>query len=478
MSGSNQNPIAIPERGPVPIIDTCGANGHSADPIVDATDPSSLARSFVALNGWRLRRYEKDWRRWDGAKYVLIDEEHIKADLWKWLEGQWPLVPTPKIVRDVLEALKYIRKLPHGVQMPCWIGQGDFPKPDDIIAFENGVIDVREYVATGLPKLHPHTARWFSATCLPVSLDPHAECPRWLEFLDQVFEGDEERVRALARWFGYNLTSDTSQQKFALLVGVPASGKSTTLRILRGILGDDNIVTPTLTTLWRFYGLETFLGKTAALVGDAHLERPSMATAILERIKSIVGNDRQNVDRKGQGELSNIQIKTRFTIAVNEMPPFPDTAAALRRRMIVFPFNVSFEGKEDRGLEGKLLAELPGITNWAMRGLLDLRREGRLLSPAAGEATVEEYTRYCSPIREFVEDCCEVGPDHKVPCETLRAAWVQWCHANGYKPGNTTTFGLGLKSVDPRITRVRHGRVGRRQIRYYEGIGLSPLSPH
>ena len=157
------------------------------------------------------------------------------------------------------------------------------------------------------------------------------------------------------------------------------------MTVLSHLLGLANVASPTLTSLGSRFGLAPLVGKQAAIIGDAHLGRSSDAVAILERLKSIVGGDAQNVDRKGRDELANVVLKARFTVSVNELPRLPDASAALRSRMLLIPFEVSFEGREDHDLQGRLLAEIPGITNWALEGLGDLRRLGPL-PPAAGGA--------------------------------------------------------------------------------------------
>ena len=50
------------------------------------------------------------------------------------------------------------------------------------------------------------------------------------------------------------------------------------------------------------------------------------------------------------------------------------------------PFRFSFEGKEDIELGQRLSEEIAGITNWALRGLVDLRNSGGFVQPKAGQA--------------------------------------------------------------------------------------------
>ena len=53
----------------------------------------------------------------------------------------------------------------------------------------------------------------------------------------------------LQEWVGYLLTQDTRQHKILLIVGPPRSGKGTIGRVLRELLGHENVVGPTLSSL-------------------------------------------------------------------------------------------------------------------------------------------------------------------------------------------------------------------------------------
>jgi putative DNA primase/helicase len=369
-----------------------------------------------------------------------------------------------------VEALKAVANVPSQAETPCWIGEATC-RPEAVVAFANGLLDLDRHETTGETALLPHSPRWFSTNCLPHPFDPQAQCPHWLAFLREVFEGDQERVRALAQWFGYNLTHDNRQQKLVLLVGPPRSGKGTTMTVLTHLLGKQNVANPTLTSLGGRFGLAPLVGKQAALVPDAHLGRGSDAVAILERLKSVVGCDEQNVDRKNRAELANVRLTTRFTIAVNELPRLPDASVSLRAKMVVLPYRISFVGREDFGLSERLLAEIPGVTNWALAGLADLRRTGRLLQPQAGNEILTDFTRLSSPLSAFLEDCCEVGPDESQSTGVIFQGWALWCRENGHEVGSTTSFGTKLRAALAGVERVRV-RDGESLVWHYEGLRL------
>src|SRR5262249_54205045 len=259
--------------------------------------------------------------------------------------------------------------------------------------------------------------------------------------------------------------------KFAVLVGPSRSGKGTILRVLGAMLGAENVANPSLTSLGTRFGLAPLVGKLAAVVGDGHLGRQADAVAVLERLKSITGGDRQNVDRRGARELTNGGIPARSPVAVNELPRLPDASAALLTRMLVIPFAVSFAGREDHRLGDRLLGEIPGVTNWALAGLADLRREERLLQPRAGRAIPGDLTRPSPPVQAFLEGCCRVAPSLWTKTEVPREAWMKWCAANGHEPGSDSNFGAKLRAADPRVER-RRRREGGGQPYGYAGVGL------
>ena len=49
------------------------------------------------------------------------------------------------------------------------------------LTLQNGLYDLSQY------KLIPHDSEIFTTNLLPYDYDPDAECPRWLQYLDEVF---------------------------------------------------------------------------------------------------------------------------------------------------------------------------------------------------------------------------------------------------------------------------------------------------
>ena len=72
------------------------------------------------------------------------------------------------------------------------------------------------------------TPVFFALNASDVAFDPQAAPPRrWVGFLSELFGNDQQALETLQEWFGYCLSTDTSQQKIMPMVGPPRSGKGT-----------------------------------------------------------------------------------------------------------------------------------------------------------------------------------------------------------------------------------------------------------
>jgi putative DNA primase/helicase len=144
----------------------------------------------------------------------------------------------------------------------------------------------------------------------------------------------------------------------------------------------------------------------------------------------------------------------------------------MRSRLLVLPYFNSYEGREDFDLLDRLLAEIPGITNWALEGLRLLRSVGRFKNPTAGEKILRDFVHLSSPVQAFLDECCEVGNGNEVRRDDLQLAWHRWCDENGHMPGSVADFGKKLRAAVPRIDDERRRVSGRRE-RWHTGLGLT-----
>jgi len=427
--------------------------------------------------GRSLQCYAGLLMEWRDNRYCEVEDNAVKKRLQVWLHDSLRYVfnrkteeldlvdfeSNPTTINAALESIRAYTHLPAAVASPSWLGTPPAGlSPGDILPCHSTLLH--------LPTMQhfPGTPRFFAVNALEFDPDPAAPSPSaWHQFLHQLFDGDEQSLDLLQEWFGYCLTGDTSQQKMLLIVGPKRSGKGTIARVLTRLVGNGNFCGPTTSSLAGHFGLQPLIGKTLAIVSDARFHGENIAT-VVERLLCISGEDTLTVDRK---HLTSVTMKlpTRFLFLTNEFPRLTDASGALTGRFVILRLTESFFGKEDTGLTDRLLAELPGILNWAIEGWRRLHERGRFVLPASVQDVVQEIEDLSSPVSAFVREACVVGPGHRVSVDSLYDAWKRWCEQEGRQAVCTKqTFGRDLAAAVAGITRRR----GTAMQPFYEGIAL------
>jgi len=375
-----------------------------------------------------------------------------------------PWAPTKHKIANVLEALRAVTHLPDTTQPPRWI-EGDGPDPGELVVMANGILHLPTR------RLLPHDPRLFVTYSVPFGYDEVAAIPRrWLDFLAELWDGDEQSIDLLQEVFGYVLAGDTRLQKIMMLVGPTRAGKGVIATMLSAMVGQHNVGAPTLAGLTQNFGLQDLIGKTLAVVSDARLGRQANVAALAERLLSISGEDAITVDRKYRQPWTG-RLVARFLLLTNELPRFTDASRALAKRFVVLVMTRTFYDNEDPALLSKLLPELPGILNWSLDGLDRLREQGHFTQPASAKEAIRELEDLASPMSAFLRDRCKVGRDREVAVDDLWATWRAWCEDQSQHHGTKQTFGRDLRAAVPGV-RVSQPRDGDVRHRAYVGVGL------
>lgn len=454
------------------------------------SNPLAVARRL--LPDWQsedgrlvCRRWRSSWMHWTGTCWREMDEAQMRATMYTRLEHavymtlgkdnkpemhDW--APTKQKIGNLLDALGAITLLPTDTDAPAWIDdQGDTGQDHGpIVACENGLLRIRDRA------LLPHGPGFFNLVSVPFAYDPHASAPTWEAFLAQIWPDAPDAIAALQEWFGYVLSGRTDQQKILLMVGPSRSGKGTIARVLKMLVGKENLAGPTLAGLGTNFGLSTLVGKPLAVISDARLSGNDNSQ-VVERLLTISGEDTIDIDRKYRQPWTG-KLPTRLMILSNELPHFGDSSGVIARRFILLNMTVSWLGKEDPTLTDKLIAEMPGIINWALDGLARLQRTGRITEPASSREAITTMQDTASPTSAFLRERCTTGPACNVPVDALWETWRDWAEDNGVRPGTKQVFGRNLLSVVPQLNRTRPRDAYGRQVATYHGITLNEPEPH
>ncbi len=315
----------------------------------------------------------------------------------------------------------------------------------NILSLSNGVLDLSTF------ELHQHTQTDYLTYVLDYPYDPTAVCPRFEQFLSEVLVKEEDErthdpdmALLLQELWGYSLTRDTGQEVMAWLSGEGANGKTTMLTVLRSMLGPlaTNIDFHTLGQPGN-YDLADLVGKRIAL----STESSRNSSIVDELIKKIASGETLKT-RAIFGHPFEFKSTAKLWWAMNDKPQVHDTSRAFWRRLVLIPFYRSFDGdpNKDVHLLDKLLAERSGILNWAINGLMRLRRQGCFTKSESAQTALDAYKEEANPIAQWLKECTKASTG-KLRADTLYTSYCAWCATNGRKPVNSTRFGLDMKRL-------------------------------
>jgi putative DNA primase/helicase len=274
-----------------------------------------------------------------------------------------------------------------------------------------------------------------------------ATCPHFEQFVNDIFEGDTELINFVRRVLGYSMTGRTDEQCMFIMIGDGANGKSTFINVVNNLLG----------TYATTAASHTLIAHGGSSIGDDLIDlagarlitasETEEGQALAEaKIKQMTGGDKLKA-RRLYGSYSEIEIIGKIFLATNSLPQINNSDHGIWRRIMAIPFNRTFSAEEqDKTLQSKLMAERPGIFNWALQGCLEWQHEG-LNPPKIVQDQVAEYKSSMDSISQFIKDECELGVDCSHTASQFYSEYRSWCLAVGKKPKNQTAFKRALEAT-------------------------------
>jgi putative DNA primase/helicase len=260
--------------------------------------------------------------------------------------------------------------------------------------------------------------------------NPEATCERWIQFLGEVFDGNDEVIGYIQRAVGYSLTGDTREQKMFLLHGGGANGKSVFLDVLTTLLGD-------------YAGnasFETFdANKRSESTNDLAALRGKRLVTVIEtedgkrlaeaRVKSVTGQDPITC-RFLYGEYFTYRPTYKIWLAMNHLPSIRGTDKGIWRRIQLIPFTQDFSGREDKTLSTTLHGEIDGILQWALEGLRQWWQRG-LDTPEIVTSATAKYRSESDQTGRWITDVMVQMSNVSVTVAQAYQSYKAWCESNG-----------------------------------------------
>ena len=242
----------------------------------------------------------------------------------------------------------------------------EFDSDTTLLNTQNGYLDLISGV------LHEHNIDKKFTRIANIEYTDKIDAPQWTEFLNQIFDNDQELIRYVQKAVGYSLTGSTREQSMFVLFGAGSNGKSVFLDTISYIMGSyaTNMQADTIMVRKANGGANTDIArlKGARLVTSSE---PNEGVRMDEGlVKQLTGGDKVTA-RFLYGKEFEFTPEFKLWLATNHKPIIRGTDDGIWRRMNLIPFTIQIpDHKKDKNLKYKLKRESVGILNWIVEGCL------------------------------------------------------------------------------------------------------------
>jgi len=313
-----------------------------------------------------------------------------------------------------------------------------------------------------------------------------------LEFFDKVIaEGSFEKacleharevVEVFRAWvgdcwkllfeiIGYTLYPSHGLHKAFMLVGDGRNGKSTFLKLIHRILGDENVVGVSLQDLcMNRFSQALLYHKLANIYADI----PSRPLEYTGYFKMLTGEDLISADRKFK-ERVTFRSYAKLLFSANELPEVSDMTDAFWRRWIIVEFPNKFDDNPDFFEEAFPEEVIEKIIVLSLVAFTDVWVKRRFSIEGEASDFKERWLRKSNSIYAYVKTGLEEGRltlerEAYTPSEELYQDYAEFCEANDLEPQSKKTFTLELERLF-KVTKTRIRKATER-VYAYKGIRL------
>lgn len=268
-----------------------------------------------------------------------------------------------------------------------------------------------------------------------ISYDPSQDCPKWKQFLCDIFLNDYDLINYYQKALGYALAGNPKDRIAIFQNGIGSNGKSVSAEIARFVFGD--YAYDAKKDMITYKKNASDINTTLYYVVKNHIRLVTMSEisssdviddAIFKKLTG--GDDKQTVRTLYQEDISEKGQATLF-MQTNNLPKIRDTAQAIWNRIKIIPHKRTFEADEiNIYLSDELKEEAQGIFNWVLDGWLAYIKEG-LTETQEMKAQVKEYQSDEDIIQSWLDEHIIQAKGNRLKVNDAYKSFIDYCKSIG-----------------------------------------------
>ncbi|MBD2458484.1 DUF3854 domain-containing protein [Nostoc sp. FACHB-87] len=332
----------------------------------------------------RIEEWEKQFKheeKHEQAKKIKLPEHSLMAEILapqlntlkfdcklnRWIQykdGYWSIATKEVILKKIIRQVKnnyptqgFGSSYPEGVMKLLaseLLIEDYLDSFNNLLPFKNGVLDLKAN------KLIPHSPNYYFRNIIDREHDPNAtDWSKIEEWMDFIFENNPSQKHLLICWYAAVLRGMWELHRFALIIGLGGTGKSTAMKLAIALVGSLFSHCLTLSSLNNNqFQTANIYDKRLVCISDADRYRGN-----LEILKNITGGDEISIEQKYERAFSAI-YKGMVMITANNFV-LPTNDSGIDRRVIIFKFDRQLPNINTNFLE-ELTAQIAGFTTYLL----------------------------------------------------------------------------------------------------------------
>ena len=378
-----------------------------------------------------------------GAGIFSYIDNHYVRDLESIEHAMVELIPSiKKTARN--EILEYIKvKLYDAVE----------PKKQasaNLINFKNGILNLDTM------ELVPHNKDTIIINQIPHNYNPKAYDETMDRTLNKLTCYDSGLRTAICEMIGFTMYRRNELRKAFVLLGDRANGKSTLIKCIQNMLGENNYSSLDLKEVNERFKTASLFCKCANIGDDISDEFiPDIST-----FKKLVTGDKIAAEFKGKDPFE-FEPYAKFIFSANTLPRVKDATGAVISRLILIPFNQVFSDKDpdyDPKIRDKLSTEnaMEYLINISINALKEVLKNNKFTITKEMQLLLDSYNEMNNPLIGFLKDYQREDILNNTT-NAIYEKYLSYCQSNGLSNMASMTLTKKIcKLYNLKVTRTSH----------------------
>lgn len=301
------------------------------------------------------------------------------------------------------------------------------------ICFKNGVYDIKD---NEILKFSPE---YIITNKISWEYDEKAYSEVTDKTLNKLACNDEDIRLLLEEVIGYSFYTRNELGKAFILTGDGSNGKSTFLSMVKNLIGIENMASLDIKELTERFKNSQLVGKLVN-IGDDIGEEFIVDTSVFRK---LVTGERMTVEMKGKDPFQ-FNNYAKFLFSANKIPRMRDPTGAVKRRMVIIPFDAKFSPDDedyDPYIIDKLLSEdsMKYLIKVGLEGLKRVLKNKKFTESKKVQEQIREYELSNNPILGFFEEI-DFSEILNEPTKSVFQKYLIYCNENNLQPMASVEF--------------------------------------